>query len=234
MAQPEARILLVDDDIELAGLMQDFLGAHQLSLRAVHNGAAGLQEALDGQYDLVLLDVMMPGLDGFTVLQRLRAQSKLPVVMLTAAGDARRRIEGLESGADDYLPKPFEPRELLARIRAVLRRTQKAEPDPEQLISIGAVRLHPGHRTVQCAGEFVDITSVEFDILAYLMKEAGTVVSRDQLMQKLYQRDASPFDRSIDVHVSHLRKKLERAGDCIRTVRGAGYLFAGDTVANVS
>lgn len=228
MSQPDARILLVDDDTELASLMSDFFGAHQIGFRAIHNGVMGLEEALRGQYDLVLLDVMMPGMDGFTVLQRLRERSQVPVLMLTAVGDPRRRIEGLESGADDYLPKPFEPRELLARVRAILRRTQKPEAEPDGSIEIGAVRLHPGHRTVQCAGELVDITTVEFDILTLLMEAAGTVVSRDQLMQRLYQRDASPFDRSIDVHVSHLRKKLERAGDCIRTVRGAGYQFAAE------
>ena len=227
MPDTAPKILLVDDDAELAGLMQEFLSAQAYVLKIAYNGTQGLMEALTGNYDLVLLDVMMPGLDGFEVLKRLREKSQVPVLMLTAQGDARRRIQGLEAGADDYLPKPFEPRELLARIRAILRRAApKPGAAPHQVVESGGVRLDPGSREVVCAGADVEVTSAEFDILAVLLNAAGRVVSRDQLSQELYGRDASPFDRSIDVHVSHLRKKLEAAGDCIRTVRGVGYQFA--------
>ena len=226
MTDENARILLIDDDVELTAMMQQFLNVHGYAAKALHNGAEGLAEALTGNYELVLLDVMMPGLDGFEVLRRLREQSRLAVLMLTAQGEPRSRIQGLDAGADDYLAKPFEPLELLARVRAILRRTHATPADGAQAVEIAGVRLDPGARSVRSRGRTVEITSSEFDILEILMRAAGRVVSRDQLTQKLYGRDSSPYDRSIDVHVSHLRRKLEQGDDRIRTVRGVGYQFA--------
>jgi two-component system response regulator CpxR len=219
------RILIVDDDRELVRLMDEFLRNQGFEAAAAYNGPDGLREALGGGYDLVLLDVMMPGFDGFELLRRLRAESQVPVLMLTARTESQSRILGLEGGADDYLPKPFEPLELVARIRAILRRTRPAGSAP---LEISGVRLDPGARTVQFAGQPVEVTSIEYDILEVLMRSAGRVVSRDELTRRLYQRDSTPFDRSIDVHISHLRKKLEGSQELIRTVRGVGYQFAAE------
>lgn len=226
MGEANERILLIDDDVELASMMAEFFEENGYQLKAVHNAPLGVAEALSGRYELVLLDVMMPGFDGFEVLRRLREQSQIAVLMLTAKGEPRSRIRGLDEGADDYLAKPFEPLELLARVRAILRRTPRARQNGAQVLEIAGIRLDPGGRSVRCAGEAVEVTTVEFDILEVLMRAAGRVVSRDQLTQRLYGRESSPFDRSIDVHVSHLRKKLERGGDRILTVRGVGYQFA--------
>ncbi|HEU0138997.1 MAG TPA: response regulator transcription factor [Bryobacteraceae bacterium] len=220
-----SRILLIDDDVELASLMDEFFTGHGYALKAVYDGPSGLQEALSGAYDLVLLDVMMPGYDGFEVLRRLREQSRLPVIMLTARTESQSRILGLEAGADDYLPKPFEPLELLARIHAVLRRTRPGEPARAIVLDISGVRLDPNARRVSHLGEDVEMTTVEYDILETLMRSAGRPVSRDELMQRLYQREATPFDRSIDVHISHLRRKFGSRSGLIRTVRGSGYQF---------
>ena len=218
------RILVIDDDTELASLLKEFLQREGFQPEFAHDGRTGLDRALNGNYDLVVLDVMLPGMDGFEVLRRLRQSSKLPVVMLTARGEDVDRIVGLELGADDYVPKPFNPRELGARIRAVLRRT---EPRPQSgRIEVNGVALDPGSREVRCNGEGVELTTVEFDLLEQLMRAAGRVLSRDQLMEALYGRKAGPFDRAMDMHVSHLRKKLE-CGDrvLIKTVRGVGYQF---------
>jgi two-component system response regulator CpxR len=172
-----------------------------------------------------VLDVMLPGLDGFEVLRRLRQSTRLPVVMLTARGEDVDRIVGLELGADDYMPKPFNPRELVARIRAVLRRVQPRAESGR--IEVNGVSLDPGTREVICEGNRVELTTIEFDILELLMRAAGRVLSRDQIMESLYNRKASPFDRAMDMHVSHLRKKLQCGGrDLIKTVRGVGYQFA--------
>lgn len=221
----KARVLLIDDDIELASLMTEFLSSQGFELGAAHNGADGLREALTGMYDIVLLDVMMPQLDGFEVLRRLREQSRIPVIMLTARTESASRIKGLEGGADDYLPKPFEPLELVARIRAVLRRV-RSDQDSEGPLEVSGVRLDPSSRRVSVRGEFIDLTTIEYDILEALMRSAGRVVSRDDLMLRLYNRESTPYDRSIDVHISHLRKKLEPAVELIRTIRGVGYQFA--------
>jgi two-component system response regulator CpxR len=226
VAETAPNILLVDDDVELTALMAEFFAASGYALKAVYNGPQGLSEALARRYDLVLLDVMMPGFDGFELLRRLRERSDVPVLMLTAKSESGSRIQGLEAGADDYLPKPFEPLELLARARAILRRTLRSSEASSQPIEVGNIRLDPGGRSVRCGGEPVEVTTVEFDVLEILMRAAGRVVSRDQVSQQLYGRDASPFDRSLDVHVSHLRKKLDRATGRIRSVRGVGYQFA--------
>jgi len=219
-------ILLVDDDVELGSLMAEFFGQHEFLLATEPDPRRGLARALDGAFDLIILDVMMPGLDGFEILHQLRRRSQVPVIMLTARIAQADRVAGLEAGADDYLPKPFGPEELLARIRAVLRRARKLPAFPPEQIEINGVRLSPATREVWCGAARVEVTSAEFDVLDILMRSAGRVVSRDQLSAVLYQREATPFERSVDVHVSHLRKKLERKDrELIRTVRGVGYLF---------
>lgn len=219
-------ILLIDDDVELGELISEYLRAEGHAVTVAHNGEAGLEAALSGQFDIVLLDVMLPRMDGFSVLARLRAQSALPVVMLTAKGDPASRITGLQAGADDYLPKPFEPLELLLRINSVMRRAQPAAGPAPAVIEVCGITLDAGSRRVARAGCHVDLTSIEYDILEILIRAAGRVVSRDELMQRLNQRSATPFDRSIDVHISHLRRKLDDDGTLIITVRGVGYQFA--------
>lgn len=223
-------ILVVDDDVELCGLVQEYLTAEGFSLRAVHDGESGLQQALTSEYALVVLDVMLPGINGFEVLRRVRSVSKVPVLLLTARGEDVDRIVGLEIGADDYLPKPFNPRELVARIRAILRRAKsgKAEAVPE-ILSVGDVELDPATRTVQKAGQAVELTSVEFNLLEVLLREAGRVVTRERLVNAVLGRKFMPFDRSIDMHVSKVRRKLgdsDEDGEHIKTIRGVGYLFA--------
>jgi two-component system response regulator CpxR len=220
-------ILLIDDDTELCSLISDFLSPQGFRLEAAHDGRQGLARALEGDFDLIILDVMLPVLSGFELLRTIRKRSPIPVIMLTARTAQEDRVTGLNAGADDYLPKPFGPEELLARIRAVLRRVGKAEMAEPQTISTGGVELNPQTREVLRKGESVEITSTEFDILEILMRSAGRTVSRDELSVILYQRESKPYERSLDVHVSHLRKKLEGAeGPRIVTVRGVGYLFA--------
>ena len=187
-----------------------------------HDGVHGLERALAGGFDLIVLDLMLPGLDGFQLLKRLRAQSNVPVLMLTARGEEVDRIVGLDLGADDYLPKPFNPRELLARIRAILRRVQVRG---KGRIEVNGVVVDPGTREVFCDDHPIEMTTLEFDILETLVRGAGSVVSRDALMESMYNRKSTPFDRSIDMHVSHLRRKLETNRTLIKTVRGIGYQF---------
>lgn len=218
------RILVIDDDVELASLLKEFLGREGFQSDFVYDGRSGLDAALQGKYELVVLDVMLPGIDGFEVLRRLRQSSGIPVVMLTARGEDIDRIVGLELGADDYLAKPFNPRELAARIRAVLRR---AEPRASTgRLEVNGVAIDPGSREVWCDRKQVELTTLEFDILEHLMRAAGRVLSRDALMEALYNRKATPYDRSMDMHISHLRRKLECGGKVlIKTVRGVGYQF---------
>jgi two-component system response regulator CpxR len=223
---PDLSVLLVDDDTELAALMQEFFAQKGVRLETVYDGARGLARALEGKFDLLLLDVMMPGLDGFEMLRHFRRRSQTPVIMLTARTEQRDRIAGLDAGADDYLPKPFSPDELLARIRAVLRRAGRPVFGAEETVEVGRVRLNTGARKVHHDGNEIDLTAIEFDILEILLRSAGRVVSRDELMNILHQREATPFERSVDVHVSHLRKKFEANRALIRTIRGVGYQFA--------
>jgi two-component system response regulator CpxR len=221
------RVLLADDDTELCSLMHDYFEPHGFALDTVHNGRSALGRALDGGYELFILDVMMPALDGFEVLRQLRKRSAVPVIMLTARTSPADRVDGLNSGADDYLPKPFDPAELLARMRAVLRRTAGDDATGDRLITCGSLQLWPDTREVRLHGDFVPLTTIEFDILECLARSAGRVVSRDTLSAAIYQREANPFERSLDVHVSHLRKKLAGGGEAlIHTVRGEGYLLA--------
>jgi two-component system, OmpR family, response regulator CpxR len=219
-------ILLIEDDAELAALMAEFLTEHEIALTAVHSGPEGLARAIDGSYDLVILDVMLPKMDGFEVLRQIRRRSAIPVIMLTARTEPQDKIQGLNAGADDYLAKPFSPDELLARIQAVLRRVGRGSVLKPDVIETNGVKLNPGTREVFRGGVPVDVTSIEFEILEVLIRSAGQVVSRDDLARFLYNRQANPLERALDVHVSHLRKKLERERTLIRTVRGVGYLFA--------
>lgn len=225
------RVLIVDDDIELCGLVSEYLAPEGFRVESVHDGETGLQRAQSGNYLMVILDVMLPGISGFDVLRRLRATSRIPVLLLTARGEDVDRIVGLEIGADDYLPKPFNPRELVARIRAVLRRMgndRRGNVRPPEILRIGDIELDPATRTVKHAGLPVDLTSVEFNLLEVLLREAGRVVTREELVSAVLSRKFSPFDRSIDMHVSKLRKKLgdTDSDEHIKTVRGVGYIFA--------
>jgi two-component system response regulator CpxR len=218
-------ILLVDDDAELCSLLSEFLKREGFDVECAHEGNLGLEKAAQPGVDLVVLDVMLPGLDGFEILRRLRQHSKVPVIMLTARGEDVDRIVGLELGADDYLPKPFNARELAARIRAILRRYERRAEAGTPRLELNGVSLDPGTREVSAGGRKVDLTTFEFDILEMLMRSAGRVLSRDALMENFYNRKATPFDRSIDMHISHLRKKLEHGDALIKTIRGVGYQF---------
>jgi two-component system, OmpR family, response regulator CpxR len=223
------RILVIDDDVELCSLVSEYLRPEGFQVESAQDGNSGLTRALSGEYMLVVLDVMLPRLNGFDVLRKLRDNSRIPVLLLTARGEDVDRIVGLEIGADDYLPKPFNPRELVARIRAILRRTRgKGEAPVPEVIRVGDVELDPATRSVQHRGQSVELTSVEFGLLQVLLREAGRVVTREALVDEVLGRKFSPFDRSIDMHVSKVRKKLGDSGseDYIKTIRGAGYIFA--------
>jgi two-component system response regulator CpxR len=223
------RVLIVDDDVELTELVSEYLGGEGFEVESVHDGNEGLKRALSGEHVLIVLDIMLPGMNGLDVLRNLRKQSRIPVLILTARGDDVDRIVGLEIGADDYLPKPFNPRELMARVRAILRRAH-AEPQggSGDKVAVGDVELDPASRVVRRAGDPVELTSVEFALLEALMRAAGQVVTREQLAQNVLGRRFMPYDRSIDVHVSKLRRKLgDQSADAerIKTIRGVGYVF---------
>jgi DNA-binding response OmpR family regulator len=221
------RVLIVDDDVELCRLLGERLSTEGFELEAVHDGLRGLERVLSREHAFVILDLMLPGMGGLDVLRRLRAQSPIPVLILTARGEDVDRILGLEIGADDYLPKPFNPRELIARIRAILRRTT---PSPERAASltVSGIRLDPAAREAWIDGTQLDLTSVEFTLLETLLRDAGHVVTREALTETVLGRTLGPFDRVIDVHISNLRKKLGVAhtDDRIKAIRGSGYLFA--------
>jgi two-component system response regulator CpxR len=210
--------------------MEEFFSPHEIVLSVAHSGSDGLTRALEGAFDLIILDVMLPLMNGFDVLRQLRRRSAVPVIMLTACADDEKKVEGLNAGADDYLAKPFSPDELLARIQAVLRRVGRGSALKPEVLEVGGVKLSPGTRQVFRDDSPVEVTSIEYEILEILVRSAGQVVSRDDLARYLYNRQANPLERALDVHVSHLRKKLERGRTLIRTVRGVGYLFATSTV----
>ena len=222
------QVLVIDDDVELCKLVTRYLTQEGFQIQSVNAGASGAELALSGNYALIVLDVMMPGVNGFDVLRRIRAQSRIPVLMLTAKGDALDRVLGLEMGADDYLPKPFNPQELAARIRAILRRTKPDAPAGAP-ITVGDVEIDSRARVVRRTGEIVNLTTVEFDLLEALLRAAGQVVGRERLTRDVLGREFSPFDRSIDTHVCNLRKKIGLLPDGterIKGVRGIGYLYA--------
>lgn len=229
----ENRILVIDDDAELCELLGEYLGQEGFVVESVNEGVAGLERTLSGAHALVVLDVMLPEMNGFDVLRRIRERSKVPVLMLTARGDDVDRIVGLEMGADDYLPKPFNPRELVARIRAVMRRAAASEVSPEspdrpECMRVGDVELSPQTRVVRRGGEVVELTSVEFSLLEVLLRSAGAVVSREELSGSALGRKLSAYDRSVDVHMSSLRRKLgHRVGEMerIKNIRGVGYMY---------
>ena len=220
------RVLIVDDDIELCRLLGERLSSEGFALEAIHDGPRGLERVLSEEHALVILDLMLPGMGGLDVLRRLRVHSPVPVLILTARGEDVDRILGLEIGADDYLPKPFNPRELIARIRAILRRTSRTSATGNSVI-VGDVELDPAAREVRMGGTQIDLTSVEFAFLETLLRDAGRVVTREQLTETVLGRKLGPFDRVIDVHISNLRKKLSRVHgeERIKAVRGSGYVF---------
>ncbi len=218
-------ILVVDDDVELCSLMAAFFSRHGFRLEPEHDGRRGLARALEGRHRLLLLDVMLTGIDGFEILRQVRRRSTVPIIMLTARTTLEDRVVGLDAGADDYLPKPFGPEELLARIRAVLRRAEGGPMARPASIVVNGVRLDPVTRGAWCDEAAVALTTIEYDILEFLIRAAGRIVSRDELIGALHHRDANPFERTVDVHVHHLRRKLGAGRTIIRTIRGEGYLF---------
>ncbi|MEP6704598.1 MAG: response regulator transcription factor [Acidobacteriota bacterium] len=224
------KVLIIDDDEELCDLVSEYLTVEGFQTTAVHDGETGLGSALSGDYDLAILDVMLPKINGFDVLKNLREKSGLPVLMLTARGDDMERIVGLEIGADDYLPKPFNPRELVARLRAILRRAAAetgSQPSAEKII-IDDLELSASSRSVKRNGDDLPVTSVEFDLLSALLRDAGKVVKKEDLSENVLERRLSPYDRSLDMHISNLRKKLGPRTDeseRIKTVRSVGYIY---------
>jgi two-component system response regulator CpxR len=224
------KVLIIDDDEELCELVSEYLSVEGFEVESVHDGESGLQRARGGTYDLAILDVMMPKKNGFDVLRELRQSSQIPVLMLTARGDDMERIVGLEIGADDYLPKPFNPRELVARIRAILRRASGDGVDlglPERL-HVDDLELSASSRSATLNGKPIVLTSLEFDLLAALARHAGTIVKKEELSETVLERELSPYDRSLDMHISNLRKKLGLRADAserIKTIRSVGYIY---------
>jgi len=228
--QTLTRLLLIDDDVKFGTLLRDYLEPLGYMVDLVHNGKEGLQHAIDGVYAAVILDVMLPSMNGFDVLREIRKQSSVPVLMLTALGDEADRIAGLEVGADDYLPKTFSTSEFLARLRAVLRRSfltaQHQKESREAQVAVGELRIDPSARTASIGGKALSLTAIEHDILLSLARSADRVKTREQLLLEVADRDFEVFDRSIDVHISSLRKKLgddPKSPRYIETVRSAGY-----------
>jgi DNA-binding response OmpR family regulator len=224
------RVLLVDDDPQLCSMLAEYLQREGFVVSTVHNGQAGVDAIAEGGIDVVVMDITMPVMDGFEALRRIRTISDVPVVMLTARGDEVDRIVGLEIGADDYLPKPFNPRELTARLRAVLRRASLSPTavSGNDALEHGSVRIEPGSRRLLKHGESVSVTATEFVIAELLLRSAGQIVTKDDLMEKALGRRLTPYDRSLDTHIANLRRKLGTADDgssLIKTVRGQGYLF---------
>lgn len=231
-----ARILIVDDDTDLCEMLTEYLGTEGFSVDVVHDGEQGVQQALSDDYDIIMLDVMLPNLNGFDCLRQIRTRSQTPILMLTARGEDVDRIVGLEMGADDYLPKPFNPRELVARLRSILRRSEQTSPQVSELknntdpIHVGKVTVSPALREVSCAGETIDLTSTEYNLLEVLVRNAGQVVTKETLSEQGLGRELMSYDRSIDMHISKLRRKLEKTSNdqaLIKTVRSVGYQFTG-------
>lgn len=225
------KILLVDDDLELTQLLTEILTLEGFQVTVAEDGEEGLQRLAEQHFNLVLLDVMMPKLNGFAMLARLRKTHDTPVLMLTARGDSQDRVNGLEAGADDYLAKPFDDRELLARVRAILRRTQSTPPQrggSSEEVRFMDLMLQPGLQQASCHGELLELTATEFGLLECLLRNPGQIVSKSQLSELVLGKKLEPFDRAIDMHLSNLRKKLPERTDGqprFKTVRGRGYLW---------
>lgn len=225
------KLLIIDDDEELCELVSEYLTVEGFEIETVHDGESGLARALENEHDMVILDVMLPKKNGFDVLRDLRQTSKIPVLMLTARGEDMERIVGLEIGADDYLAKPFNPRELVARLRAILRRIEiidESEKLPSEKISVEDLEISMSGRTASIDGVKLGLTAVEFDLLVALVKAAGKVVKKEDLSVEVLERELSPFDRSLDMHVSNLRKKLGKHSNGenrIKTIRSVGYIY---------
>ncbi len=231
-SEPEINrpVLMIDDDVKLCRLVRDYLSPFGFAVGAAYSGDEGLEKIRHGEYQAVILDVMLPGMDGFTVLKKIRQFSNVPVLMLSALGDESDRIVGLEIGADDYLPKTFSTRELLARLRAVTRRAEMHRPEKasEEEIEIGDIQINAATREARVAGEAVALTALEFDLLYSLMRAAGKVLDRDTLLDAVAGRSYDVFDRSIDVHISSLRRKIgddSRQPRYIKTIRSVGYML---------
>lgn len=228
-----AQLLLIDDDRELVELLRDYLAGEGFAVASAHDGASGVSAALTGSFDLVVLDVMMPGMNGIEALTRIRAASQVPILMLTARGDDTDRIVGLELGADDYVPKPCTPRELAARVRAILKRSQAVSNlnGESAVLRVGALEIWPARRQADMDGQRLELTSTEFSLLVTLARQAGQTVSKDELSRNALGRPLSRFDRSIDVHVSSIRQKLGTLPDGrspIQTVIRQGYLLVSE------
>jgi DNA-binding response OmpR family regulator len=225
------RVLLIEDDLRLAGMLAEYLGEHGVGLTHASDAASGIDRALGESFDAVLLDVMLPDGDGFDVCRSLRERSDVPILMLTARGEELDRVLGLELGADDYLPKPFSARELLARLRAVLRRSATRTPAQLDVLRFGSLEIDRSSRVARRDGQVCELTSHQFELLRVLAESAGRPLSRDQIMQALRGESLAAFDRSIDVHISRIRAAIEtdpRRPQRIRTVRGVGYVFTRD------
>ncbi|GHG76163.1 DNA-binding response regulator [Alishewanella longhuensis] len=236
MPDTPPKILMIDDDTELCQLVSEYLALDGFTFEAVHDGQTGLERVASAGADLILLDVMLPRLDGLSVLKALRSGAYCPVLMLTARGDDIDRILGLELGADDYLAKPFNPRELVARIKAILRRVELAQQEPQQtvtLLKVNEVELNTQNRQVNCCGNLVTLTATEFQLLELLMRRAGEVLSKEELSKSVLGRRLQMYDRSLDMHISNIRKKLGVFSpiEKIQTLRGSGYLFLTGTEA---
>jgi len=226
-------ILVIDDDHVLVNLLREFLELEGFAVDAAYDFDSGLTSALSSDHELVVLDVMLPGGSGLDLLKTVRASSKVPVVLLSAMGEAVDRIIGLQIGADDYLAKPFEPRELVARIHAILRRTRDIPADGTE-IKVGDVELSASRRAVVCAETPVELTAVEFNVLECLLRNAGSIVTRKTLAERALGRPLAPFDRSVDVHVHNLRKKFPAMPhERIKTIRGAGYIYTPPLIGDV-
>jgi len=221
------QVLMIDDDRELGAMITDFLAADQLTVTAKSSGKEGIDTFRSGDFDLIILDIMMPGINGLDVLKKIRQSSSVPVIMLTARGDDIDRIIGLEFGADDYLPKPFNPRELVARIKAILRRAQ-SQTEEQEVLELDAIRLDTRTHKAAVSNVELKLTGTEYEILKCLLKTPGKVVNKEHLSERALGRRLLPYDRSVDTHISNLRGKLEKAGthnETIQNQRGVGYLL---------
>jgi len=225
------KILVIDDGLEICNLLRDYLTPEGFAVEVVHDGLSGLERSLSGEHTFVILDVQLPGMDGFEILRKIRAQSNIPILMLTVCAHDTDRIKGLQLGADDYLNKPFNLQELLARINTILRRCSNLEaaPAPLDTLCVGDLQLDPGSRRVYRNGEEISLTAAEFTLLEVLLTNAGQVVAREELVHRVQGRNHNPYDRSIDVHISRLRKKLscyDDGSERIKAVRGVGHFYS--------